>query len=199
MAMLTAIIPLIQSFYPIFHTTPNTLPILDFYATWVLLIISGFFYTIGSYAFVRAFTEPPLEHLFTWRHFGTDELFASWMFLLGTLPAVPYTLIYWSLDPDNVVYIGMVFVAVLTVLGCFMFVIGCYPATNKKYKQMLKPIVRVIFGRKHWLVMHLQNDWLAGTWVFYYGSLLCTIGSFGIFWESLHENNELEQFIYGIG
>ena len=197
--MITAVIPLIQAFYPIFHTTPNTLPMLDFYATWILLIISGFFYTVGSWAFVRAFTEPPLGHLFHWRHFGTDELFGSWMFFFGTVPAVPYTLIYWSLDPANVIYMGMVLIAVMTVLACYMFVLGCYPQNNKEYKQMLKPLLRVVFGRNHWILMHLQNDWLAGTWIFFYGTLFCCLGSFGIFWESLATNNQLEQFIYGLG
>ena len=58
--------------------------------SWMLLIASGVFFTIGSMAFVRAMSEPPMKPLFNWYHFGTDELFGSWMFTVATLPAIPW-------------------------------------------------------------------------------------------------------------
>lgn len=154
---------------------------------------------MGSYAFVRAFEEPPVTPYFAGtKHFGSDELLGAWLFLLGTVPFVPYALLYWSLDPGNVIYLGMVFISIVMVAACYLFVLGCYP-TNKRYKNALKPVLRILFGRSHWVLKHLQNDWLAGTWFFYYATLVALVGSFGIFWESLASNNALEQFIYALG
>lgn len=68
----------------------DTLPQLDFKLTWALLIFSGFFFTLGSIAFVRAFEEPPKRPIFYWyKHCQTDELLGAWLFLVGTIPAVP--------------------------------------------------------------------------------------------------------------
>lgn len=35
-----------------------------------------------------------------------------------------------------------------------------------------------MLGPQIWIVKHLANDWLAGTWFFYYISLIMTVGSF---------------------
>lgn len=198
--MITSVFPLIQIYYPLFYEPPGTLPILSYVETWSLLVVSGFFFTVGSYAFVRAFTEPPLPPLFTWKHLATDELLGAWLFFWAAVPALPYSFVYWSTDPGNVIYLGMLLMSAMFVLASYLFVLGCYPSdTAKAYKNCLKPTARVIFGRNHWIMKHLQNDWLAGTWVFFWGTLICCIGSFGIFWESLASENELEQFIYALG
>jgi hypothetical protein len=47
----------------------------QFRASWALLTASGVFFTIGSFAFVRAMNDPPMRPLFSCRHFATDELF----------------------------------------------------------------------------------------------------------------------------
>jgi hypothetical protein len=54
----------------------------------------------------RAFEEPPRRALLYWnKHFRTDELLGAWLFLFGTVPAVPYALVYFIIDP-SFTYIG---------------------------------------------------------------------------------------------
>jgi hypothetical protein len=127
-AMLMAVLPLIQVDVNIFQATDDTLPVMDFYSTWALLIISGFFFTVGSYAFVRAFEEPPKPPIFTWKHFETDELLGAWLFFLGATPAVPYTAIYFIMDPSQLLYLGALAAAVVFVLASLLFVFACYPS-----------------------------------------------------------------------
>lgn len=194
-AMFTAVVPLLQEHIHFFQTNDDTLPVLDFYSTWALLIVSGFFFTVGSYAFVRAFEEPPQKPLFTWRHVETDELLGAWLFFFGTAPAVPYAAIFYFLHPSEVIYLGAMIVAGLFVVGSLLFVFACYPS-DKKHRQIIKPVVRVCFGSHHWIVKHLQNDWLAGTWFFFYASLICLLGSIVVLCFSLSYGNDEEIFIY---
>ena len=54
----------------------------------------------------RAFGEPPKRALLYWnKHFRTDELLGAWLFLFGTVPAVPYTLVFFLIDP-SFTYLG---------------------------------------------------------------------------------------------
>jgi hypothetical protein len=126
--MLMAVIPLIQVDVNIFQANDDTLPVLDFYSTWALLIVSGFFFTVGSYAFVRAFEEPPKPPLFTWKHFETDELLGAWLFFFGAAPAVPYVAIYFILSPSELLYLGALVAAVIFVMASLLFVFACYPS-----------------------------------------------------------------------
>jgi hypothetical protein len=127
-AMLMAVIPLVQVDVNIFQANDDTLPVLDFYSTWALLIVSGFFFTVGSYAFVRAFEEPPKPPLFTWKHFETDELLGAWLFFFGAAPAVPYVAIYFILSPSELLYLGALVAAVIFVMASLLFVFACYPS-----------------------------------------------------------------------
>lgn len=52
--------------------------------------------------FVRAFEEPPVRPLlYNYKHFQTDELVAAWLFLAGTVPSVPYMLVYFVVSPST--------------------------------------------------------------------------------------------------
>ena len=82
-SVLIAIVPLFHGYIPIFRESKNTLSALNYSVTWALLIISGFFFTLGSAAFARAFEYPPPAPLMTWKNFETDELLAAWLFLAG--------------------------------------------------------------------------------------------------------------------
>lgn len=126
--MLTAVVPLLHDYIPFFNATDDTLPVLDFYSTWTLLIISGFFFTLGSYAFVRAFEDPPVRPLFTWKHVETDELLGAWLFFLGTAPAVPYAAIFYISNPHEIIYLGALIIAGVFVVGTLLFVFACYPS-----------------------------------------------------------------------
>jgi uncharacterized membrane protein len=93
------------------------------------MIISGAFFTLGSLAFVRATHEnPPMKPLFTWYHLQSDELLGSWLWLLGALPVIPYCLIYIAASNENMIYLGAMGVAILLVIGCYLFVRACYPS-----------------------------------------------------------------------
>lgn len=129
LAMLTAVIPLVDYYAHFFQASDNTLPALEFTETWALLIISGFFFTIGSWCFVRAFEEPerhPLLH--GWYHFQSDELLGAWLFLFGTIPAVPYTLVFWFQAPGEMIYFMGVVMSIIFVLCTYLFVLACYPS-----------------------------------------------------------------------
>lgn len=66
----------------------------------------------------------------------------------------------------------------------------------QKHKQFIKPCARVIFGRRHWIIKHLQNDWLAGMWFFFYASLIGTIGSIGFMLAAFAYGTDTEKFVY---
>ncbi|RYY86917.1 hypothetical protein EON63_04950 [archaeon] len=101
-------------------------------SSWVLMVISAIFCTLGSLAFVRAVhDEPPMPALCGWYHIHSDELLGSWLFLLAAIPIIPYTLIYISQSHGQVVYYVALAVAVMIVLGCLLFVRSCYPNENQ--------------------------------------------------------------------
>lgn len=98
-------------------------------ATWVLVIISGAFFTMGSWAFLRAVNDPPMRPIFhNTYHFGTDELLGSWLFVFAVVPYVPYSLIYVVSDPSDGFMYGFAVLSVLAVCGALIFLANCYPS-----------------------------------------------------------------------
>lgn len=123
-----AVIPLIQDYESFYHKQDDMLPATDFELTWALLIFSGVAYTLGSLAFVRAFEEPSQKAMFWWnRHLQSDELVGAWLFMLGTLPAVPYSLVFFFIQP-TFTYMGVFIASLVFVLGTVLFVLACYPS-----------------------------------------------------------------------
>jgi hypothetical protein len=94
--------------------------------SWILLAVSGFFFTLGSFAFVRAMSDPPMQSMFACYHCQTDELFGSWMFAIGTFPGIPWALIYLY-TYRSLLYLGLLGAAVIAFLGCLLFVFAVYP------------------------------------------------------------------------
>lgn len=132
-----SLIPLIQDFESFYRQHDDFLPALDFQLTWSLLVFSGIVYGLGSLAFVRAFEEPPKTPLFhKFKHLQTDELLGAWLFLIGTVPAVPYTLVYFSVRPSATYFFGMI-ASVLLVAATFLFVRACYPTRTGKVSLFL--------------------------------------------------------------
>jgi hypothetical protein len=116
----------------------DLLPATDFDLTWAMVIISGLFFTFGSIAFVRAFSEPaPPPLLKDWKHFQTDELLGAWMFLIGCVPGIPYMLIYFLISPSAFYFFGMLAAAVF-VFASYLFVAACYP-TDKVRNSFFHP------------------------------------------------------------
>jgi hypothetical protein len=126
-----SLIPLIQQWESFYHQHDDLLPRADFQATWALLVVSGMLFAFGSIAFVRAFEEPPKKPLFeNIYHLQTDELLGAWLFLLGTAPALPYSCVFFSVQP-SFSYMFMIFMSLFFLLGCVLFVKACYPTENR--------------------------------------------------------------------
>ena len=107
----------------------DTLVQASYDATWVLVIISGLFFTLGSWAFLRAVNDPPLKALFpNTTHFGSDELLGSWFFVCAVVPYVPYSFIYIAADPSGVFMYGFAVLSMLAVCGSLLFLANCYPS-----------------------------------------------------------------------
>jgi hypothetical protein len=163
-----AIVPLTSDYVAFYESMQDDiLPAVDFLLTWLFLIFSGVFFTLGSLAFVRAFAEPPKKALFSgFKHLQTDELLGAWCFLIGTVPAIPYTLVFFLIEP-NVTYVLALIMSLVMVVGTLLFVLACYPTqTQRKTENYILPCFLRTFGARIWVVKHLANDWLAGTWFF---------------------------------
>jgi hypothetical protein len=124
-----SIVPLVDVQCHIFHV-PSETEVLAFgqSITWILLIIIGSCYTVGSYAFIRAFEDPRPEALFkNSKHFCTDELLGAWIFFIAALPTVPYSMYYISTGPTILIYWGMLLASLMFISACGWFVYVCYP------------------------------------------------------------------------
>ena len=125
---LFSIVPLVQKYIGLYDQHDDLLPDTDFTITWTLMAFSGFFFTLGSGAFVHAFEEPTKRPIFWYnKHFQTDELLGAWLFLWGTVPGVPYTLVFLIVDPSSV-FLGAVGISIVMVFGSLLFVVACYPS-----------------------------------------------------------------------
>jgi hypothetical protein len=110
-------------------TDDSILSAREYRASWILMTISGFFCTIGSMAFMRAVQDdPPMKPFFKWYHLQSDELLGSWLFLLATVPIIPYSLIYIAASHEELVYLGALAVSIFVVIGVCLFVRSCYPS-----------------------------------------------------------------------
>ena len=130
-------VPLAQSYESFYSQHDDLLPAVDFELTWSLLIFSGVVYALGSLAFVRAFEEPPKQPLFYYfKHLQTDELLGGWLFLIGTIPSVPYSLIYMFIAPSATYFFALL-ASIFFVFATLLFVRACYPTGNTKVSSLL--------------------------------------------------------------
>ena len=69
-------------------------------------------------------------------------------------------------------------------------------------RKIIQPAAFVMcycFLRKSWMRKHLSNDWLAGCWFIFWGTLLCTVVVLVLVLISIAQGNGLQSFIYGSG
>ena len=198
LATIIPVVPLVDLFYPFWPASDTVkLPLLSDVTTFALLIISGFFFTIGSLAFVRATEEPPLRPLFAkvTVHLETDELLAAWLFLLATVPFPILMLVYINNDSHVMVYWGCLAASTMFVVATYFFVLTCYPQENERNFQIAPQLSRLLFSEDNWIHRHLSNDWLASTWLFFYATLVMVVGSAGMmFVEIFDGGDDLEIF-----
>lgn len=74
MTFIIACLTLYDSYNHLFDESDDELQSDGYRTAWALVIVSGFFCTVGSLAFVRAMSDPPMKPLFKWYHFSSDEL-----------------------------------------------------------------------------------------------------------------------------
>jgi len=203
-----AVPPLFRHHIPIFEEANLSLNALNYAATWGLLIASGIFFSLGSLAFVFAFDDPPTTPPFQWRHISTWELIAAWMFLLAVLPGLPYSIIFLITDMYKLTYIGMLVLAVIFIVGSYLFVLTCYPRRTGQSEKgehstaLVKKFVLCTGCCSWWKNMvekHLCNDWLAGTWFFAIATFLGVCGGIYESGYSISTNNGLEIYIWVTG
>jgi len=130
-SMIIPIFPLISLYEGFWPEADVHLPKTEHVAVYVLLIVLGFFYTVGSYAFLRAVETPEVEPIFTCYHFGSDELFGMWMFTLGTMPAIPLLAMYAYYNNGTSIGSQFKLALALTVFFEFLFFLAtfaCYPS-----------------------------------------------------------------------
>jgi len=194
-ATIVPVVPLLDDYIVVMPDHDDTLHAFNYDITWYFMLVSGIFFTLGSLAFVRAFEEPPLFPVFRWVHVGTDELLGAWLFFFGTLPSVPLCGVFVWWYPFQLSYCGALVASVIFVIGAFLFVLACYPS-NKTNACNLQPIFIYIFGRRRWIDKHICNDWLAGTWFFFYATLAWVVGSIYYLMRSVDLNNMEELLIW---
>eukprot|EP01033_Poteriospumella_lacustris_P003249 gene3249-2395_t len=170
-------------------------------ASWVLMTISGAFFVLGSFAFVRATHEdPPMKPMFTWYHVQSDELLGSWLFFWGTVPIIPYILLYLAQSHGRFMYWIALLIACVFVFATLLFVRACYPneSENTRKFQIIQPITRALcccFCSRAFLDKHLPNDWLAGNWIFFWGLFVGSVLSFMLLLYALSIGDGLLIFI----
>lgn len=193
--MLFSMYPLIQKYSGNYEHNDDILPATDYDVTWALMIISGFFFTLGSLAFVRAFEEPPQRPLFyNHKHFQTDELLGAWFFLFGTAPAIPYMFLFFIFEPSAFFFFGLV-AAIVFTYATYLFVAACYPS-DKVHKNYVLPMMIRLLGPQLWIVKHLANDWLAGTWFFLWANAIAAFVSVIILFISFALGDAAQIFIW---
>ena len=212
-----AIIPLVDLFSVelgrhVFSVPPDTgLKAFDDIGCWILLIISGSFFTIGSYIFVRAFKAPPPPPMFTWHHCATDELAASWMYFFATFPAIPYSLVWLHANKgtSRYQYWGAFFASCAFVAGSAFFVYTCYPSQEEQGPPPKPHILRLVqrcLGANTSLAPHLKTDWLAACWFFFWSSAFWFMGSWLLLFSAQTDRqlftwlvSAADAFLYTVG
>lgn len=126
------VFPLIDIYFPLFHEPNNSeLRALSQVLTWVLLILSGAFFTVGSLVFVRAFEIPRKPPLLKIKYADTDEVVAAWLYLFGAIPSLPYVLVYCAENPRATLYWAGFVMSFLFVVASVLFVYVSFPSANE--------------------------------------------------------------------
>lgn len=153
-----------------------------------LYMISGVGYTIGSFLFVRAFREPmPTPVCPTCTHCITDELFGAWIFLLGTLPYIPYFVLYIVESPTDIFWWLGLGGAVLVCIGLYGFVITCYPNASMRDGARIASCLKACFGCH--CGRHFSNDWIASCWLLFICSVLFTLVVFAAVFKTARDGD----------
>ena len=155
-----------------------------------LLVVAGFFFTLGSYGVKRAVKSPPVKPLFgKYYHTRSDELFGMWCFTLGTSTAIPVMAIYYSLVPEVLYLLGLL-AAIVAFLGCVFFTFLVYPKEHNEEHNLISPYFQHFCmnylgfdspKKSGSLLFHVRTDLLLASWLFYIGCCVCFVAAFVLF------------------
>ncbi len=180
----------------------SALPLFHAAATWVILIICGFFFTAGSWVSCRAFEYPPVKPLLgRWSCCFSDELLSAWLFLFGALPAPLFVAIFLYAEPDSLDQWAMMIMAIILVTVSAVFVHICRFPQHGETKSYVTPLLKkMLCGDRSGVVeRHLFSDWLVTAWMMYYMSLITTVASFLMMLFHVQFRNDRQIFIFGSG
>jgi hypothetical protein len=103
-------------------------------------------------------------------------------------------MVFFLVSP-NLTDLGALSSSGIFVIGTILFVLACYPS-EKKHENYVLPIMLRIFGAQTWVVKHIANDWLAGTWFFFWANFLFTMGAFFLLIDACARGNPKEIFVW---
>lgn len=127
--MVTSAIIIANKSTAIVGSNDDVLPNSHFDILYILQLLVGLLFGIGSLAFVRAMALPRMQPMFRWYHVSTDSLFGSWCYLWGTVPTVPYSLISLA-GYHSSIYLLYLIASIIAVLFAAAFVYVNYPGAH---------------------------------------------------------------------
>ena len=193
-ATVTAMVPLL---YDLSLGESNKLPVLMLETTWGLIALSGVFYALGSLALVRAFRDSAIDPVCTGLEcFDSDELLAMWLYLLGSLPFIPYSIIFFLRAP-SIAYALSVIGSVLLVLGCSIMVHASYESGIPKNSFAQCFLQNSTHTVTKWMAKHLVNDWLVGCWILLILNVIGAMGGLVLLLLALYVASASDLFVWG--
>lgn len=198
---LIPIVPLVSLFLGFWETTSTYLPVGAHVAVYVLQVIVGAFFTVGSYAFLRAVhpdlqSEPffnPTKGTVTGlrKMVMTDELWGMQCFLLGILCGIPIFSIFVAYSSGAQSNFWMLVLAtnvIFVLVSCFGVKIAmpCPNTSEEESHDLLAPYLLRCLGHIKWLAAHISNDMLVLSWGMYIGCILGLIASIGLLVVAVH-------------
>ena len=164
-------------------------------SVYIMLIVAGLLFTIGSWAIKRAVQVPAIKPLFQCFHCGSDELLGMWLFTLGTTLGIPIFCVYISgsssTDGGGIrggsteAVLGLLAVCVC-ILVCLVVTWRTYPGSRSHPGRFSRFAIRgLCLNPDGSFAKHIRTDLLLGGWLFYLGCLLVTAGSLSLLLVSM--------------
>lgn len=156
---------------------------------YALMALLGFFYTLGSYAFLRAVEYPVPTPLFpSFYHFQSDELLGMWLMFFGTALTIPVCAMYAYHGGGSLYWLATGVCSFFTLLFG-VATLACYPGlvideefkNRHDPKQYLQPWVTPYMPEDLCgfnIKRHMSNDWLIVSWAMTWGCAGIVLMSF---------------------
>ena len=112
------------------------------------------------------------------------------------LPAIPYSLVFIKYNPHRMAYWGVFIASLLSVGASGFFVYTSYPSTGIGKDgeiRIVSPYIVWMMGKNSRIRKHVETDWLAACWFFYWSSWLLVLGSYLLLCMA---DNDRQIFVY---